>query len=108
MALFTKKAQASFFGSAPTGPGSVFIKNSAGIKIDPAEQMSTDGYAITNIDDAGYPTYYGFVKKTGEWYIMNQSSDSVFLYTKGNDSFAGNWNNRAKLSYDYFNIVFGK
>ena len=106
MALFTKKAQASFFGSAPTGPGTVSIKDIAGNKIDPAEKKPTDGYEITNIDDAGTPAYYGFMKKTGEWYIM-QNSSNAFRYAKGNSDFVINWGVRGTLTYDYFNTVFG-
>jgi len=107
MALFTKKAQASFFGSAPLGPGVVAIKDSAGNKIDPAEKNPTDGYEITDIDDASSPAYYGFVKNTGAWYIMLEDSSGSYRYTKGTNNFATNWTNRATLTYDYFNSVFG-
>ncbi len=61
-AIFTKKAEASFFGSMP-GPGTVAIKNTQGVAIDPAEKKPTDGYSITEIDDTGSDTYYGFVNK---------------------------------------------
>lgn len=110
MSLFTKDAQASFFGSTGNSSSSsdtVKIKDSAGNKIDPAEKSPTDGYAITNIDDAGSPIYYGFVKKTGAWYILNQDSNNVYLYTKGDSNFSTNWGNRASLTYDYFNNIFG-
>lgn len=106
MALFTKKAQASFFGSVP-GPGVISIKDIAGNKIDPAEKSPTDGYEITNIDDAGSTSYYGFVKKSGDWYIMNHGSTGAYRYVKGANNFATGWDNRADLTYDYFNIVFG-
>ena len=105
MALFTKKAQASFFGSEPTGPSIIGLKNSAGDQIDPAEQGPLDDYAITNIDDSGSPAYYGFVKKNGSWYIMRQDSNEYF-YAKGSADFTGSWNKRTTLTYDYFNIVF--
>jgi hypothetical protein len=106
MALFTKKAQAAFFGSVP-GPGVVAIKDSAGNKIDPAEKNPTDGYEITNIDDSGSPAYYGFVKKTGAWYIMQEDSSGSYRYAKGSSNFSVGWTGRALLSYDYFNSVFG-
>ena len=106
MAMFTKKAQASFFGSAPVGPSTVGLKDSLGNKIDPAEKKPTDGYEISNIDDAGNPQYYGFIKKTGAWYIMQKNSGS-FLYAKGNDSYTTNWAARGALTYDYYNTVFG-
>jgi hypothetical protein len=106
MALFTKKAQAAFFGSVP-GPGVVAIKDSAGNKIDPAEKNPTDGYEITNIDDAGSPAYYGFVKKTGAWYIMQEDVSGAYRYAKGDSSFSTSWTGRAGLSYGYFNSIFG-
>jgi len=107
MSLFTKKAQASFFGSAPVGPGIVGLKDAAGKKINPAEKGPTDGYAITNIDDADSPVYYGFVNSAGAWYIMSQDSLGEYLYAKGDSDFATSWTNRSHLFFDYFNTVFG-
>ena len=106
MALFTKKAQAAFFGSVP-GPGTVSIKDSAGNKIDPAEKNPTDGYEITEIDDSGSPAYYGFVKKTGAWYIMQEDSTGAYRYAKGDSGFSLAWTGRTLLTYGYFNTVFG-
>ncbi len=106
MAMFTKKAQAAFFGSVP-GPGTVAIKNSAGVQIDPAEAHPTDGYEITEIDDTSSPAYYGFLKKNGYWYIMKEDSAGAYRYSKGTTSFTTNWTNRAGLTYDYFNSIFG-
>lgn len=106
MALFTKKAQAAFFGSVP-GPGTVAVKNIAGEKIDPAEEHPTDGYEITEIDDTSSPAYYGFLKKNGYWYIMREDSAGAYRYAKGTTSFTANWTDRATLTYDYFNSIFG-
>jgi hypothetical protein len=106
MALFTKKAQAAFFGSVP-GPGVVAIKDSAGNKIDPAEKNPTDGYEITNIDDSGTPAYYGFVKKTGAWYIMEEGASGTYRYAKGDSGFSTAWGTKELQSYGYFNNVFG-
>lgn len=106
MALFTKKAQASFFGSVP-GPGTVSIKNAAGVKIDPAEEHPTDGYEIADIDDTSSPAYYGFLKSNGSWYIMREDSSGAYRYCKGSSTFSTNWTNRATLTYDYFNSIFG-
>ncbi len=103
-ALFTKKAQAAFFGSVP-GPGIVGLKDSAGNKIDPAIKKRTDGYKISQIDDAS-PAFYGFIDPTGAWYIQKEDSTGNYRYTKGSTSFSTNWTNRATLTYDYFNIVF--
>lgn len=107
MALFTKKAQASFFGSAPVGPGVVAIKDSAGNKIDPAEKNPTDGYEITEIDDSATPAYYGFVKKTGAWYIMQEDSTGAYRYAKGDSGFSTAWLGKGLLTYGYFNDIFG-
>ncbi len=106
MAMFTKKAQAAFFGSVP-GPGTVAIKNTAGVQIDPSQEHPTDGYEITEIDDTSSPSYYGFLKKNGNWYIMKEDSTGAYRYSKGTSLFTTNWTNRASLTYDYFNSIFG-
>ena len=105
--IFTKKAQAAFFGSVP-GPGTVAIKNTAGVAIDPAESQPTDGYAITNIDD-GSPSYYGYLNKNGAWYIMKEDSDlGNYRYAKGAVDFTINWGNRKtdQVTYGYFDDIF--
>lgn len=103
--LFTKKAEAAFFGSVP-GPGTVSLKDTAGTKIDPAVKQPTDGYKISEIDDASSPAYYGFVDKTGAWFIQKEDSSGAYRYTKGSSSFSTNWTGRAGLSYDYFDVIF--
>ncbi|BCX15082.1 MAG: hypothetical protein KatS3mg088_765 [Patescibacteria group bacterium] len=101
LALFTKKAEAAFFGSVP-GPGTVGIKNASGQLINPAEKQPTDGYKISRIDD-GTPAYYGFTNKDGEWFIMKEDSSGNYTYAVGSTDFASNWTNRASLSYgEYF------
>ena len=105
MTIFTQKAEAAFFGSMP-GPGTVAIKNTSGTAIDPAEKKPTDGYNITEIDDAGLDTYYGYVNKEGAWFIQKESSSGAYRYTKGNTDFSTNWTNKASLTYDYFNVIF--
>ncbi len=106
LSIFTKKAEAAFFGSVP-GPGTVSLKDTTGAQIDPAIKAPTDGYKITNVDDSS-PAYYGFVDKTARWFIMKEDSSSgTYRYTKGTTNFASNWTNRASLTYDYFNVIFG-
>ncbi|MFC1654042.1 hypothetical protein ACFL1M_04310 [Patescibacteria group bacterium] len=105
MALFTKKAQAAFFGSIP-GPGTVSIKDSSGSTIDPAEKQPTDGYEVSEIDDSGTDTYYGFVHTNGSWYITKEDTTGAFRYIRGSTSFSTSWTNRAGLSYDYYNNIF--
>jgi hypothetical protein len=105
MAIFTKDAKAAFFGSVP-GPGTVAVKDSTGATIDPAEKQPTDGYEISQIDDSSTPAYYGFVHKTGAWYITREDSSGNYRYSKGLSSFSTNWTGRVGLTYDYFDAVF--
>lgn len=103
--IFTDKAHASFFGSMPV-PGAMTVKDSSGNAIDPAEKQPTDGYEISEIDDAASPAYYGFVHKTGAWYISQEGSTGSYRYAKGPSDFPTAWTNRATLTYDYFDNVF--
>jgi len=108
MTIFTRNAEASFFGSMP-GPGTLAIKNSSGTTIDPAEQKPTDGYNITEIDDSGADTYYGYLNKNGAWYIQKELSTGAYRYVKGASDFTNvttGWPNRASLTYGYFNDIF--
>lgn len=106
LSLFTKKAQAAFFGSVP-GPGTVFVKDTTGTRIDPAVKQPTDGYRISGIDDDSESSYYGFINKDGEWFIMRETSSSGdYRYVRGSSNFPTNWSNRTSLSYDYFHNVF--
>lgn len=108
MTVFTRKAEASFFGSMP-GPGTLSIKNSSGTTIDPSEKHPTDGYNITEIDDSGVDTYYGYVNKDGAWFIRKELPTGAYRYIKGSLDFTNattGWPNRTNLAYDYFNLVF--
>lgn len=98
-------AKAAFFGSMP-GPGTVAIKDSTGTVVDPAEKQPTDGYTITEVDDVGTTSYYGFVHKNGAWYITKEDATGSYRYAKGASLFSTNWTGRALLSYDYFDNVF--
>lgn len=98
-------AKAAFFGSVP-GPGTVSVKDSTGATIDPAEKQSTDGYEISQVDDSTTPSYYGFVHKTGSWYITKEDATGAYRYAKGNIDFATGWTGRTSLTYDYFDAVF--
>ncbi len=98
-------AKAAFFGSVP-GPGTVSVKDSTGATIDPAEKQSTDGYEISQVDDSTTPAYYGFVHKTGAWYITKEDATGAYRYAKGAVDFATSWTSRAGLTYDYFDAIF--
>lgn len=113
LALFTKKAQAAFFGSVP-GPGTVALKDTAGNKIDPAKHHPTAGFKISRIDDTSSATYayYGFVDKTGAWYLQREqltgADTGQYLYSTGTSDFSTAWTNRVSPTpaYATFDSVF--
>jgi len=103
--LFTKRAEAAFFGSVP-GPGTVSIKDAAGNKINPAERHPTDGYKISEVDDS-IPAYYGFLNKDGAWYIMKETDTGSYLYVRGDTDFSGNWaTHGTREDYVTFDVAF--
>ena len=104
MSLFSRKARDTFLGGGGQ-TGTVGIKDTTGKIIDPAEKHPTDGYSITDIDDAGIPSYYSFVKNDGAWYIM-QNHSGTFRYVKGDGNYTASWDVRSKLHYDYYNKIF--
>lgn len=104
LSIFSGKAQGAFFGSVP-GPGTISVKDSSGVVVDPAIKHPTDGYNISQLDD-GNPAYYGFLEKTGKWFIMREESTGDYRYAKGDSSFSTNWTGRAGLTYGYFDAVF--
>ncbi|KKW06041.1 MAG: hypothetical protein UY40_C0004G0025 [candidate division CPR1 bacterium GW2011_GWC1_49_13] len=112
--LNPRQAGAAFFGSVP-GPGTVAIKDSAGVVIDPAEKYPTSGYGITEIDDAGTTYYFGFVEKAGSWYVLKETDttgDLSYLYaTPANNpsitNFTDAWSAHATtLTYNRFDTAF--
>lgn len=106
LALFTKKAQAAFFGSVP-GPGVIALKDIAGNKIDPAKHHPTAGFKIARLDDTSSSTYayYGFVDKTGAWYLQREQLTGAdagqYLYSTGSSDFSTAWTNRASPTPAY-------
>ncbi len=105
MALFSKKARDTFLGGGNSVTEVVGIKDSEGKIIDPSKEHPTDGYSVTDIDDEHSPAYYGFVKKDGSWYVM-QNVSGTFRYVKGASNYQSNWDVRDKLHFDYYNHVF--
>jgi hypothetical protein len=105
MGLFSRRSGISSFLGGGTGQESVTLKDTSGNVINPAENSPTDGYSITQIDDS-IPSYFGFVDKNGNWFIMREGEDSAYRYAKGGGNFASNWSNRTILDYNYFDKVF--
>ncbi len=101
LSVFTKKAQAAFFGSVP-GPGTVALKDTTGAQIDPAIKHPTDGYKISRVDDST-PAYYGYTDKDGQWFIMKEDASGNYTYAVGTTDFSDNWDGKGGLSYgEYF------
>lgn len=68
---------------------------------------TTEGYNITEVDDVGAISYFGFTTKEGAWLIMKGNADgSSYRYVKGNKNFPDNWANRESLKYDYYYNLF--
>lgn len=65
------------------------------------------GYRISEIDDNGTDSYYGFTNDNGGWLIMKSHIETnSFRYAKGDSGFPTNWNNRERLNYDYYYNLF--
>ena len=63
-------------------------------------------YVLSGGDDTN--RIYGYINKKGAWYIQKyDSSNFTYKYVKGASDFSTNWTNRASLTYDFFNEVFG-
>lgn len=108
--IFTRRAEAAFFGSVP-GPGTVSLKDTSGNQIDPAEKQPTDGYRINQLDDTSDApnSYYGFVDKDGDWFIMKDDGSGNYRYykkTPSDDVFSVEWANRTGFTYNYFDAIF--
>lgn len=106
--LFNRKAESILFkGDSPSNAnGLVALRDPSGATISPAKSQPTDGYLISQIDDNSRDTFVGYTDNDGRWYIMKQNETGAFRYVRGNSDFPGNWNNRARLKYDYYNNVF--
>lgn len=103
--LFRRDSAPLFGSSTPANTVPLALKNAQGRVIDPAEKSPTEGYYISQIDDADI-SYFGFVNSLGQWFIMRQDTDDSYRYTRGDKDAAGNWARRSKLAYDYFDNVF--
>jgi hypothetical protein len=105
--IFNKRAELSFLGKAE-GTGTVALQDTTGKKIDPAQDQPTDGYQISDIDDINTDfIYYGYTKLDGSWYIAKHDVENgAFRYIRGRSNFPDNWNNRSRLSYNYFHAAF--
>lgn len=101
LSIFNKRSPVPFLGKGAE-TDNLKLTDSEGKVIDPAQAEPFDGYHICEIDD-DVISYYGFINKEGEWYIMREdTSTSSYRYAKGDTNFPGGWSNRERLKYDYF------
>ena len=104
LSLINRKGVSIFGGNS--SPGITAIEDNAGNKINPAQSQPTDSYLISEIDD-GEVTYYGFTDHEGGWFIMREDvNEGNFRYSKGENNFQNNWEDRQRLKYDYYYNVF--
>ena len=67
-----------------------------------------DIYKLSD-EDGSEPAYYGYLSKTGTWYIMQATTSGnvvSYRFYKGDTDYTTNWTNRASLGYGYFNAIF--
>lgn len=79
--------------------------NSTSKEETPTITPKPEGYQIAEIDDST-PSYFGFTKVGGAWYIMQENDNGSFRYTKGDSDFPSNWERRSDLKYVYYDQVF--
>ena len=65
-----------------------------------------DSYVASDIDESGATKYYGFLSRSGAWYIQ-EVTDTTIRYAKGVSGYVAGFTGRAGLTYDYFDVVFG-
>lgn len=77
-----------------------------------AFSFAYDGYKVNdqanNTGDANI-TYFGFVNKFGEWFIMRQTVSGTtlsFRFYKGASGYTTGWSARQTFTYDYLDVIF--
>jgi len=65
----------------------------------------TSKYKITDIDPTDGNSYFGYMDKDGNWYIMHLTSTEA-RYIKGTAAYEDAWIAKGGLAYDYFDNIF--
>jgi len=85
----------------------VLFGGSQSTNINNQPMQPTAGFTISEIDNDGSVTYFGFVNSSGAWYIMKEDLNmGTYRYTEGRADFNLNWSHRTELTYDYYQNVF--
>lgn len=58
-------------------------------------------YKASDTDIGEENSYYGFINKQGNWFILRNSGEA-FRYTFGSTDYTKNWNTREQLGYGYY------
>lgn len=70
-------------------------------------QVVDEGFMGSDQDESSDPSYYGFVDKSGAWYIMSRNlSLGQFRYAGGLSGYILAWSQRDTLTYDYYFNTF--
>ena len=68
--------------------------------------LLSGAYYISDMDESGDPSYYGFIQESGFWRILEiNTANSTFRYAVGSNGYTTNWGNRTYLEYDYYDKV---
>ena len=67
----------------------------------------TREYNVSDKDSENLIRYYGFVGRSGQWYILKENTTTQeYRYVKGSSGYEENWTGRADLEYGYYHEVF--
>ena len=110
------KTTATFTGTVTTQPTFKFDPTSAETpkygKVDSDYLLLTGkiyDYQIADEDSATTTKYFGFLKPSGKWYILQQviGTTNTYRYANGASAYATSWTGRAGLAYGYINTLTG-
>jgi len=71
------------------------------------QDVELDVYHISDDDCSADPSYFGYVRDDGSWYILKMDEASnTYRYFAGTSAYATGWTNRAAHSYGYYDVIF--
>ncbi len=107
LSIFSRRAEGLFSKQLPgSGPEKIALEDTAGNKIDPAQNKPLDGYEVCEIEN-NVISFFGYTNTKGAWVVLRVDTRTAsFRYCRGDSNFPGGWNSRENLKYDYFYNVF--
>lgn len=103
------------------GASRVQIQNATGLIINPATESTTqtinvsiadalNNYFILDVDDDASPNYYGYQDKSGNWYILKETTtagDNTYTYyASTTPNYSAGWPGRTTYTYSLFESAF--